>query len=263
MRPYGLVLTAGLLAAIPAGAQTPPASTTPPAVKPPAAPAVTPLDRYLLRWEEEMRKVQTMAAQLNRTDKDKSFDSVKKYVGFAQYMKVGTGPSAVNKALLELKQEGKTEIADKFVCTGTFLYRFVPATKSLEVYELPKPKPGQVADENFITLLLGMKADEAKRRYILSLAKEDKWYVYVDVAPRFPADKADFKRARLVLNKDSFLPRQLWFEHPNGNEVTWDIPRMQTGVVLAAKNFDAPATPTGWKMIKVERAAPAPPRVPK
>ena len=105
-----------------------------------------------------------------------------------------------------------------------------------------------------------MRAEEAKRRYVLNLAREDRYYIYVDVTPRFPADRADFQRARLVLNKDNFLPRQLWFEHPNGNEVTWDIPALKTGVPLDRRAFDAPRPPKDWKLVPVSRNNP-PPRV--
>src|SRR5262249_45575429 len=149
--------------------------------------------------------------------KDKTFDTVQKFTGFAQYMKAGAGATGMNLAMLELRPEGKGEISHKFICTGTFLYQFLPAQKEVRAYELPRPKPGQVAEDNFLSFLFGMKAEEAKRRYDLRLAKEDQWYVYVDILPRFPRDKADFQRARIVLNKDSFLPRQLWFEQPNGS----------------------------------------------
>jgi TIGR03009 family protein len=257
MRHFGLVLTALLLARAIASAQ----QSAPPA---PAANAqAQALDRYLLRWEQEMQKVQTLAAQLSRTDKDKTFDTVQKMVGYAQYKKAGTGPTAMNLAMLQLSLEGRpaNEIAEKFICTGTYLYQFMPAQKEIRAYELPKPKPGQVAEDNFLSFLFGMKAEEAKRRYELTLEKEDQWYVYVLILPRFPNDKADFVRARLVLNKDNFLPRQLWFAHANQNETTWDIPRIQSGVQLNQAYFDAPQAPPGWKVVPVARNADVPPRV--
>lgn len=248
-----LVLTVLLAAATAVGAQTTPAGATPPAT-PAATVNAARLDAYLLRWEQEMRKVQTLAAALARVDKDKSFGSTTKYNGVAQYMKSGTGPTTMNLALLEMKQEGKTDLAEKFVCTGTYLYQFLPAQKEIRAYEMPKPKPGQVAEDSFLGFLFGMKADEAKRRYTLSLAKEDTWYIYVDIVPRTAADRADFARARLVLNKDSYLPRQLWFEHANGNEIIWDIPRLQSGVALDRRAFDTPKVPQGWKFQAVNRA---------
>jgi TIGR03009 family protein len=142
----------------------------------------------------------------------------------------------------------------------------MPAQKEIHAYEMPKPKPGQVADDGFLGLLSGMRAEEAKRRFVLTLFKEDTHYIYVDITPRFPADKSDFSRARLVLNKDSFLPRQLWFEQPNSTEVIWDIPRLQANVAVERRTFDAPKVPPDWKLVPVPKgtssaAADPPPRV--
>jgi TIGR03009 family protein len=266
MRRYGLVLTGLLLAGAYAGAQTPPAgSATPPGTTPPAGAAAASsaaLEKHLLRWEQEMKKVQTLAATLNLVEKDSTFNAVTKSSGVAWYMKAGTGPTALNLGLLELKLPGKTDIHKKFVCSGTYVYEWVPAQKIIRAHEIPKPKPGQVADDSFLSFLFGMKAEEAKKRYALSLYKEDKFYVYIDIVPRRPEDKADFKRARLVLNRDNFLPRQLWFEQPNGSEVTWDIPTIRTGMSLDRRYFDAPKAPDGWKVVPVPKAAGAPSSMP-
>jgi TIGR03009 family protein len=263
MRLYGLVVTALLLAALPAAAQTRPAAPAKPAASPAASAAASAtLDRYLLRWEQEMRKVQTLAAQLTLAEKDKVMETTKRYTGVAQYMKQGTGPSALNLAVLELKLEARPDVVKKFICTGTYLYAFEPSAKEVRAYPLSTSRAGGVADDNFLSFLFGMSRDEVKRRYLLKLFKEDRYYVYVDVEPRFSQDRAEFQRARLVLNKDTFLPRQLWFEQPSGNEVLWDIPTIRSGVRLERRTFDAPTTPPGWKLVPVSRTAPAaPPRV--
>lgn len=262
MRRHLHVLALALAAGAVASAQT--ASTT----KAPARPAPTAvtaanLDKYLKSWEAEMKKVTALSAEINRADKDATFGTTSRYSGRAMYMKSGTGDNAMNLGLLELKPEGKTDIAEKVVCTGTYLYQFAPAQKEIKAYEMPRPKPGQVADDGFLGLLFGMKAEEAKRRYELKLVKEDQHYFYVEVLPRLPQDKADFQRSRLVLNKDNFLPRQLWFEQPNGDEVTWDLPRTQNGAPLDRKEFVAPQPPKDWKLVQPPPAsAPdVPPRV--
>jgi TIGR03009 family protein len=199
------------------------------------------LDALLMRWEKEMTTVQTILAQCTRTSVDKTFNVIQVYEGTAKYMKP-------NLAMLEMKQKGKEQVYEKYICTGNFLYEYVPADKVIRVHELPPPKPGQVAEDNFLSFLFGMRAEEAKRRYDLKLVKEDQWYVYIEILPRFDPDKADFKRARLVLNGQTFLPRELWFEQPNGNEVKWDIPTVQPGVSLVRTEFTSPATPPGWQM---------------
>lgn len=214
-----------------------------------------PLDAHLLRWEQEMKKVETLAAQCTRTRIDKTFGSTDIYEGTARFLKP-------NMAMLEMQKKGKPEVFEKYICTGTFLYEYVPANKIIRVHELPPPKSGQVSDESFLSFLFGMKAEECKRRYDLKMAKEDQWYVYMDILPRFAPDKADFQRARLVLNKATYLPRELWFEQPNGDEVTWDIPKSLPGAQVNRTEFTAPNVPQGWNLQRVPRPTEPAPNAP-
>ena len=264
MRRISLVLTALVLSAVSVRAQ----QTAP---MPPAAPATEAdkkLDEYLKQWEKKMQEIATLYAKLERVEKDKTFKSEEKYSGFAQYMKVGTGATAQNLALLEMKVAGKTDIHEKIICTGTFLYQFSPADQKIYATELPKPKAGQVGQDSFLTLVFGANSADLRSRFDLKLADdpqhpkgEDKYYIYVDVYPKAAADKADFQRAQLVLNKDNYLPRRLWFETPNKSEILWDITNIDDKAKLDRRDFDAPKPPTGWKLVPVDRNSELPPRI--
>jgi hypothetical protein len=105
-----------------------------------------------------------------------------------------------------------------------------------------------------------MKAEEAKRRYDIKLVKEDQWYFYLEIVPRMDADKVDFQLARMVLNNKTFLPRELWFMQPNGNEVKWDIPDLRSGVPLSKNEFALPSVPRDWNVVRVPRAEAVPQR---
>lgn len=261
MRPYWLALTGLLLGTILHAQQPPqPVQTAPPVNSTwPAAPNPARLDQLLQRWEQEMKNVHTLSAEMIRKDLDKTRGGTEEFTGTAKYMKP-------NLALLEMQKKGNPNVYEKYLASGTFMYAWVPSSKVVRVYELPAPKAGQVGDDNFLSFLFGMKAEEAKRRYDMKLVKEDQWYLYVEVLPRFPADKADFAKARLVLNQSNFLPRQVWFEQPNGNEITWDVPKIASGVNLPREAFQAPASlPAGWNLVRVPRSEPVgqqqPPRV--
>src|SRR5579871_1170702 len=254
MRPFAIALSSLFLTSLTIHAQqAQPKTETPPA----GAAADNPLDQHLQKWEDAMKKVETLGAQLKRIDKDPVFDRVISMVGEAYYMKAGGGTKVENLALMEMRPEGakdRKEFKEKFICTGTYIYSFLPEQKEIRYYELPKPKEGQVGEDSLLSLLFGMKATEAKNRYELKMAKEDAHYIYVDITPRSDVDKSDFKRARLVLNKSNYLPRQLWFEHANRSEVMWDIPNMQIPMAkLDRRVFDAPkAPPPGWKIVAGE-----------
>src|SRR5258705_297578 len=73
------------------------------------------LDDYLTKWEQKMRDVKSLTAQLERIDKDKVLSTTTKFVGYAQYQRSGDGPSPLNMAVLELKLDKKTDVAEKMV----------------------------------------------------------------------------------------------------------------------------------------------------
>ena len=152
MRVHVLVLGVLLLTGAAASAQNTPAPKQAPASKDDAK-----LDGYLTKWEQKMREVKTLNAKLARIDKDKVLSTTTKYVGSAQYLRSGEGQSALNLAALELKQENKTETAEKMICTGTYLYVFAPPQKEIRAYEIPKGKT-----DSFLDLLFGMKAEDVK-----------------------------------------------------------------------------------------------------
>jgi TIGR03009 family protein len=269
MRKSCSILAGLLLGSTLAVAQQPPQAIPPAGTPPPAVtldPARNPLDAHLLRWEKEMKAVQTLLVQCTRTEKNNTFQYTDVYSGEAKYMKlpIGATGQTENLASLYMQKQNKPEVFERFLCTGTHLYQYMPQQKEIRVYQLPPPKQGQVGDDSFLGFLFGMKAEEAKRRYDMQLVKEDQHYIYLKILPRFPADKADFQEARLVLMRDTFLPRQLWFRQPNADEVTWDMPRIQSGVPLDRKEFVPPQPPAGWRLVEQPaRAAGAetPPRV--
>jgi TIGR03009 family protein len=272
MRRIGLVLTAWALStasvlAQPTAQAQPQLQPMPPAAAPPATELDKKLDSFLGNWEKKMQALEGLQAKLERTEKDKTFKAESKFVGKAAYLKV-KGATAQNLALLEMNIAGKQELHEKIIVTGQFIYQFAPADMKIYATEIPKPKPGQVSQDNFLTLVFGATASDLRARYNLQLSNdklhpdgEDKYYIYVDVIPKTAADKADFQRAQLVLSKDNFLPRRLWFEAPNKSEILWDITSIDDKAMPKRTDFDAPTPPPGWKLAPVDSKSELPPRI--
>src|SRR5262245_38099413 len=218
-----------------------------PATQAPAADRARLLDMHLQGWEDQMKKISTLHMPgIKRVDKDNQLKFVSNWIGEAKYNKP-------NQAILALIREDKREIWEKWVCSGAAIYQFQPQQKQIILHQLPAKKDGQVSDENFLSFMFGMKAEDAKKRYGLQVTQgkeKDPYYVYIDIQPREDRDKADFEVARLVLHKDSYLPQQLWLRPANGDETTWDIPQVKSGVALDRREFQAPEAPKGWKMVQ-------------
>ena len=208
-----------------------------------------------------MKEVRSLSAQIERQKEDRILRRTEIFEGTAKYLRP-------NYALLDLHMRDRPSIIERYISTGTYLYEYNQPAKEIRVHTLTPPKQGQVADDNFLSFLFGMRAEEAKRRYDISLFKEDVNYVYFKILPRSEADKADFKLAYLVLIKTTFLPRMLVFDEPNGNRVTWNIPVINNGAALDRREFAQPAVPQGWRIVRAPKVSDArsqgnepPPRV--
>jgi TIGR03009 family protein len=214
------------------------------------------LDQLLTNWEKAMTSVQSLLAYCTRTTMDKVFQTTEVFDGMAKFLKSGQAGQP-SRASLEMKKKGRPDIYEKFICTGTFLYEFAPQDKVIRIHELPPTKSGQMGDDNFLSFLFGMKAADAKKRYKLTYVPpppDDKWYSYVKIEPIEAADKADFTEAQLVLTNSNYLPRRLWFRQSNGNEVTWDFPKMISGADIRPQEFAQPALPASdWRYVRVPR----------
>ncbi len=214
------------------------------------------LNAVLARWEHAMKNVKTLETTIRRTSIDKVFNTKEVYRGYARYLKT----KHANLAALHLQNTKRKTAFEKYVITSDFLYQYDPAQKLIRVQKLPKGRNGQLTDDNFLSFLFGMGAAEAKKRYDLRYIappKDDKWYYYIEIRAKTKADKADFTRARLVLLRSTFMPRQLWFEEQNGNEVFWDFERVNTKADLRVTDFAQPKLPTGWRYRR-EPARPQP-----
>lgn len=248
MRLFAIALALGSLTLGSLLAQTPPPQ--PQADKNAAA-----VDAVLQGWEAAMSGMSSMTAQCTRTTLDKSFGSTDVFEGTVKFLKAGV-PGQQSRASLEMYKKGRPEVFEKYICTGNFLYEYAPATKTIRVHDLPVPKTGAVSDDSFLGFVFGMKAVHAKQRYNLQYVSSDQHYHYMLVYPKTAEDKSDFSEARLVLTRATNLPRQIWFRQPNGNEVSWDFPRLQAPSDLKAEHFAQPQTPAGWKMERSQAGAP-------
>ena len=258
MRYFGLVLGLVLICHQSALAQQNQQQQVQPPLGQPEANAR--LDMLLAQWEAKMTGIKSIKAQIARESEDKAFHSKEVMVGNAYYQ-------APNLARLELKRPDNPNKFECIVCTGQFTYQYIPDQKLIRVYDLGPAKKGQLSEDNFLSFLIGMKAAEAKKRYILKLVKEDVNYVYIEVKPRDPRDMADFSLAQLALTQKTFLPRMLIYTAGNGSVATWNIPSLEVDTPLDRRYFEQPGKPPGWELKRIlpepkpDPNAGAPPRI--
>jgi TIGR03009 family protein len=246
MRYRWLSVTALLLASAAVLAQNP---AQPPQPAPAPGAPNSALDQILVGWEQAMGSITSLHVLVEKTTVDKTFATTDVFRGEAKYVKP-------NKMLLWLVNAKKNEDFEKIVCNGQTAYQWDASKKEIGVITLPPAKEGQVSDENFVSMLFGMKAVEAKRRYNLALLpqpnpKDPVIYYYIQVVPLQRSDKSEFTQARLVLNARTLLPREIWFELPNGNETKWDFQKTAVNPQLNLNEFNQPQPGPGWQLKKM------------
>ena len=235
-------------------------ATVAPAQQPPAAPSAPDQSRllpHLEKWERTMTGLETLVIECKRTDKKVTFGSTDLFVGKAFFMK----DKADIFALIQMEKMDKADptkkdksgMYERLVCNPTAFYQYQPAEKKISFLQIPPRKPGAATDDNLLAFLFGMSAKQATERYKLKLVKEDKDYVYVEVLPVQAADKVDFEVARICLDRDTYLPRQLWFKQNNGDEVIWDLPSITKNAKIERKYFEKPELPKGWTFDEIKK----------
>jgi TIGR03009 family protein len=227
-----------------------------PAPKPPPTGTPEQLAATLAQWEREMAPVKSLSADCKRIDVNRVRNDKVEVTGFVKCLKVEAAGRVDKLALLQLgPKDNPAAFTEKYICTGSVLYRFAPAQKTIYVHKLS----GQASNDNFLDFLFQLKADTMKKRYDMTLAMpDDPNYIFIDLKPKMEADKAEFQRARLVLYKKNYLPAQLWFEEPNGNYHTWDLTKVTANdPAVKPAEFVAPEKPDKWEIKEVKETGAA------
>src|SRR5262245_1776223 len=252
MRSLSLTAAAVLVAASPILAQVPGTTTakgdTPPGPKPMSEKNQKYLDAYLKVWEERMASINGLETKIIYTESEDGQKTV--FTGDAALLKP-------NFARLMLKEAANPTNAKKWrhhVADGQYLWEFNYGSKVARVLQLPKEGVG---DNTMITILSGMKAADIKKRFDVTVDVDDSTkfnenYIHFTIYPKSKEDMQEFKKAELVLWKNDkdpkfvdylLLPARLWFQSPNGNQVTWEFKNMTIKKTFAKDEFKAPGFP--------------------
>jgi TIGR03009 family protein len=218
-------------------AQQPPQTPQPPPLT--AQDKARALEMCQSRWDKAIQDMTSFQADVDRVTMDPQFGSKEMLSGVVKFMQP-------NFFFLDLKHKDKPDTYDRVLSTGNFLYQWVPQSKLINA--IPMPKSEGSGDNSINPLIACLKGTEARKRFDLEYVNEDANYHYILVRPKTAADKGEFTWARLVLNKDTSLPREIRWMTPDKNEVLWNVRSFQVNAQLNRDEFVAPKVPQGWKM---------------
>ncbi len=110
---------------------------------------------------------------------------------------------------------------EKWICDGKHIWMVSDIDKTVEKFPIPQKNRGTDIIDGPLPFLFGMPAEKAKRRYFLKLLKSPQAsQVWLEAKPRWRQDSANYRKATVILNKETFLPVAVQLIDPTGNKET-------------------------------------------
>ena len=217
--------------------RTNPPAISKPATKPPApfdpnaekarveleAKARQEMDHVLEEWEQKSKKIVSLDVSFDRIDKSPGWGD-QYFRGRAmlqspdlaclEFQKYKLGPNG--KPLFGADKLGnpvpqtESQPTERIICTGTDVLQYSYEERKIYIFPLDKQSRQKALQQGPLPFLFNMKAAEAKSRYSMNLIKQDDKDYLIGILPRETVDKQSFSKAFLWLNKETFLPNQLW-----------------------------------------------------
>lgn len=212
---------------------------TPQPIRPVAAemkvPAVEALDpkmwKVLQDWELATKDIKALYAEHQRFVYDQTFAVEKRGEGKVWYESPDHGRYEVDPSNVKGLKAKKLDAngapfklqphePEKWICTGAEVVKVDDSKKEYEKITIPPEDRGMNMMNGPLPFIIGMKAEQARKRYFLQLIKHDNGEIWVHARPRFQRDATLWSDAIVILDEKTFLPRAVQLTDPTGNQVT-------------------------------------------
>lgn len=206
--------------------------------RPPAQPmrvqSVTPeLKAILDAWERESAKIKVLQGTHYRQEFNKVFQVEKRSKGVFYFEAPDKGRFDIHS--VEIKQGQVSQKKDPetqqpyqlasgtdqiWICTGNMVLMMNPTEKEFEKFPIPAEMQGQNIVQSPLPFLFGMKAEDAMRRFELKLFGQNEGAYFIDARPLLQMDSQNYSHARIVLDKETFVPTTVFLLDPPGTLTT-------------------------------------------
>ena len=156
--------------------------------------------------------------------------------------------------------------AERWVCNGAAVTQINEAEKTYQQHEIPADMRGKNIVEGPLPFLFGMKADAAKKRYWMKLAKHDTeaHEIWINVIPKTKMDAANYQRATVVIDDTQFTPKAVRLIDPTGmEEIVHTFQGMKVNPTLSKKSDPFNPSLSRYKPIVTEAISAKPVPTPK
>lgn len=257
-----------LIAAASTRAQTAPASEPPreqasarggtPAQAPPPDPAR--LEWLLTKWEQQSAKLKTLDVSILRIDDAPAWGDKDYYEGRALFK----SPNLAFIDFRRIKVENKKPVRDpkdpkkwvstpyeRIICTGDEVWQYSSDTQQIFIFPLEKDEQKKAVEEGPLPFLFNMKAEDAKKRYQMTLMSEDQKSFGVSIKPRLKEDKESFSLAFVNLDRTYLLPVRIVMLSPDGkSSKDFRLGPMFPNKSVNDGNFQGKPLGPPWKVVR-------------
>lgn len=246
-----LAIAAWVVSALPVVAQEAAKRVQAPTKKAAAAP-LPPIDpdgkrmeQLLGLWAKQSTRLKSLDVDIEQVKENKAWGKTT-YKGRAQFKSPNLASIFFQK---EEEQNGvKKYVPDeRIVCTGKDVWHYKWDTQQVSIYDLGKEVRQRALQEGPLPFLFNFRADEAKKRYRMSLVREDEKSYVINVFPLEDLDKECFSQALIGLDKKLFLPNAIALMEADGKSVKkYRILKIGPNAAVNDENFKGKRPPQGW-----------------
>ncbi|MHC5541873.1 outer-membrane lipoprotein carrier protein LolA, partial [Singulisphaera rosea] len=226
----------------PPAAKSAPTTKAAPVASPPIDPQGKRMDELLKFWAQRSSNLKTLDVVIKQTN-----TLAKQWGGKKEYREGRAFFQTPNLACIDFKSivgqgaASKKVDYERIVVTGKDVWHYRSESKQIFIYPLGREQRERALDEGPLPFLFNFRADEAKKRYKMSLLREDQDNYLIDVLPLEEIDKESFGKALIRLDKKQFLPTKIALYAPgypaDDSMKFYELANVRQNVAVPAENF--------------------------
>lgn len=208
------------------------------------------LEDLLVVWEQQSSKVNRLRGDIRRFTYDSVFSVEKRAVGVFWYQNPDLG--RIDFGSVKVPDPGinpdkkdangkpytiESDVPQRWICTGKQIFIIHDDKKLYDKIDIPAQQQGKNIINGPLPFLFGLKAEQAKTRYMLSLGdkhfpqgkveklangKTRQWppQVHIVAVPKLEVDAREWSRAEVMLDASTFIPMAIKLFNPQGTMET-------------------------------------------
>ena len=241
--------TDGLKAAPPQREVTPDAKAAPDA--PGVAPDPQRMEQLLILWEKQSARLKSLDVKFKRVDHSPAWGDNELYEGRAMLQTPNLAWLDFKKVGVDKQNKPALIPHERIVCTGKEVWQYHSPTHQIFIFPLQQQQQQRALEEGPLPFLFNMRADEAKKRYRMSLVSENAATYVVSVIPLLDIDKESFSTAIIQLDRKYLLPTNIVLFAPDGKSTQdYKFSDVKPNAVVPAANFDCKPLGPPWKVVR-------------